>query len=430
MNADSNKYATRNSCRICDSSPLIDVLSLGELYVSNFLDDSDKSGGRYAAPLDLALCDAERGGCGLLQLKHTFDQEILYRNYWYLSGVNNSMREELTGIARLAERIVPLSAGDIVVDIGSNDGTLLAAYETEGITRIGFEPATNLTNGAGEKTLLTIRDFFQANLFVRRFPGKKAKIITAIAMFYDLDDPNSFLSDIARILEPNGIFIIQMSYLPSMLQQNAVDNICHEHLGYYSLSTLEWLLKRHGLEVFDVGLNDVNGGSFRIYIRHSGARAGEGRDGAASRIEDLRTREKELGLAGKGIYNQFAERVQDRRKRLTSFVESEVGAGKKIYVYGASTKGNTLLQFFKLDSSLITAAAERNPIKWGKKTVGTGIPIISEEQARQERPDYFLVLPWHFLPEFMEREKEFLNAGGKFIVPLPEFKIIGKEDLV
>ncbi len=248
-------------------------------------------------------------------------------------------------------------------------------------------------------------------------------------MFYDLDEPNKFVSDIVQCLDKDGVWIIQMSYLPLMLETNAFDNICHEHLEYYSLLSLENLLKRHNLEVFDIELNDVNGGSFRVYVKHAGSRRINGAKGAQERLVRQRGYELKLGLNNKKIYEEFSSRVESIKDKLTSFIKNEVAKGKKVYVYGASTKGNTLLQYFGLDVSIINAAAERNPYKLGKKTVGTMIPIISEERARAENPDYFLILPWHFLKEFINREEAYLRSGGKFIVPLPEFKIIGKEIL-
>lgn len=413
----------RKTCRSCGLQFLIPVLSLGELCVSNFVAKPGVADKR-TYPLDVVLCDPSNGGCGLLQLKHSVSPDKMYRNYWYFSGVNATMKDELAGIAKIAEEISEPKSGDIAVDIGANDGTLLRAYKKK-VKKVGFEPARNLIHYASNGTDKVFNDFFDYRVFNKEFGEKKAKIITAIAMFYDLDDPNAFVEDIRKLLDPEGIFIIQMSYLVSMLKQNAFDNICHEHLEYYSLSSLEPLLKRHGLEIFDVELNDVNGGSFRVYVRHKGSKIGETRIGRSDRLDYVRTSEDKWKLNSNEPYRQFVDKVAMIKKELTDFIKSEVKNGKKIYVYGASTKGNTLLQFFNLDTSLIQAAAERNPIKWGKKTIGTNIPIISEEEARHDRPDYFLILPWHFLSEFVEREKDYLKNGGKFIVPLPEFRIIG-----
>ncbi len=413
----------RSSCRVCGNESLTPLISLGDLHVSNFVKGGKQEGHKY--PLELVLCDKQNGGCGLVQLRHTVSAEIMYRNYWYRSGMNKTMSDELRGIAAKAESLVRLSGKDYVIDIGANDGTLLRGY-TKKPRLVGFEPARNLMKYAREGTTEIINDFFAFSHWKGRFGKRKAKVITAIAMFYDLEDPNTFVADVRNCLHGNGVFIIQMSYLPSMLSQNAFDNICHEHVLYYSLSSLEYLLSRHGLEVFDVELNEVNGGSFRIYIKHaSGGENIRVPRGASQRVRDLKKSEEKLRLHDRKVYDQFVKRIYKLRDRLTSFAKEEVARGKKIYVYGASTKGNTLLQFYNLDYKLIKAAAERNPEKWGTKTVGTNIPIISEEQARREKPDYFLVLPWHFLEEFLEREREFLDQGGKFIVPLPKFRVIG-----
>lgn len=409
-------------CRLCGLKKLIPVLSLGNLYVSDFIKDDD-SGRMGKQPLDLVICDPNAGGCGLLQLKHTYSPETFYRNYWYRSGVNQSMAEALLDIVRKAGKKINLKSGDHVIDIGSNDGTLLSFYKNPKLKLTGFEPAKNLIPYARKNCSLAvyINDFFNFKAWQKKYGHKKAKIITAIAMFYDLDNPNKFVSDVAKCLDDRGVFVIQMSYLPSMIQQNAFDNICSEHLEYYSLASLNVLLKRHNLEVFDAELNDVNGGSFRTYIQHQGARP------ISNNVRKLEKLEKRLNLSDRKTYQDFTSRIIVFKKNLVDFVKKEKAKGKKIYGYGASTKGNTLLQFYGLNSKLIKAIADRNPDKWGAKTIGTLIPIISEEEARKQNPDYFLVLPWHFLSEFIRRESKFLKRGGKFIVPLPKFKIIGEK---
>jgi hypothetical protein len=420
-----NKISKKiNVCRVCGSKKLFPLISLGKLYISDFV-DGKKNNLVGRQPLELVICDSDFRGCGLVQLKHNFSPDLLYRNYWYRSGINKSMVEALSGVAQKTEKIAKPESGDYVIDIGSNDATLFRFYKNKNLNLVGFEPAANLISYAKKNcpSGKYINDFFNFRAWKDKFGGRKAKIITAIAMFYDLDNPNGFVADIAECLDGKGVFVIQMSYLPSMLQQNAFDNICHEHLEYYSLASLNNLLKRHNLEVFDAELNNVNGGSFRTYIQHRGARP------VNNRVRKLERLENKLKLSGKKTYQDFVSRIFALRKKTRDFIKNEIRAGKKIYVYGASTKGNTLLQFYNLNKGLIKAAAERNPDKWGKKTVGTLIPIISEERARKEMPDYFLILPWHFLKEFISREKDYLKAGGKFIVPLPQFKIVSKKDL-
>lgn len=409
-------------CRVCGNTALTPVLSLGDHFVSDFV---DSMGENASAPLELVLCNAHENGCGLLQLLHTADQHSLYRNYWYRSGINQTMRDALCDIAHKASQIVPLTEGSIVIDTGSNDNTLLKSYEKAGVTKIGFEPATNLMPYASDPNITVINDFFSATPFLQKTNNAMANIITSIAMFYDLDDPNAFVSDIATCLDAEGLWIIQMAYLPTMLLDNIFDNICHEHLEYYSLLSLENLLHRHNLVVRDVELNDVNGGSYRVYITHKDSKKVMPFPGAEHRLDALRNQEQTLKLDTLLPYEEFARRVEEIKEQVTHFIRKEKEHGKTVYVYGASTKGNTLLQYFGLDHTTITAAAERNPDKWGKKTVGTLIPIISEEEARAAMPDYFLILPWHFLPEFKAREQAYIKAGGKFIVPLPRFEIVG-----
>lgn len=407
-------------CRVCGKRELDLIISLGSIFVSDFVTDRSAQG-EDTYPLELVLCDPEDGGCGLLQLRHTVDPSKMYNFYYYHSGTNPIMRHALADITRQAEKRVRLKKSDLVLDIGCNDGTLLRSYRTKKLKLVGFDPAKNLIPEAEHGTTKIINDYFNYDAFEARFPKKKARIITSIAMFYDLDEPNKFVADIASSLDKDGMWIVQMSYLPLMLEQNAFDNICHEHLEYYSMLSLQNLLNRHNLRAVDVEENDVNGGSFRIYIQFSDHAA---RTAGLKRVEAMEKREKRMKLWDKETYFDFAKRVDSVREEVYHFVHREVGKGKKIFVYGASTKGNTLLQYFNLDHRLIAGAAERNPDKFGKKTVGTLIPITSEEEARSAKPDYFLVLPWHFLKGFLAKEKKYLRSGGRFIVPLPEMRII------
>jgi len=328
------------------------------------------------------------------------------------------MRRALEDIVEKACKIANPIPGDIVVDIGCNDGTLLRAYKPPGLRRVGFEPAKNLVEDAIKGTDYIFNDYFRFDLFRKKFPDSKAMIVTSIAMFYDLDDPTSFVIDVSRILDPHGIWVIQQNYLPTMLEQNGFDNIGHEHLTYYSLKTLSLLLTKQDLEIFDVETNDVNGGSFRTYVSH------KGRFPVNESVQRLKDYETKLFSRRPSIYTEFAKNVRMVSLQLKRFVAKEVDDGKRIYVYGASTRGNTILQYCKLDHNLIEKATDANPKKWGRKTAGTGIPIVSKEEARKDKPDYFLVLPHHFLDEIRRQESDYLRSGGKFIVPLPKFRIV------
>jgi NDP-4-keto-2,6-dideoxyhexose 3-C-methyltransferase len=410
------------SCRSCSNKKFTDILTLGNIAISDFIDNPLEQKG-IKAPLELILCDSHVGGCGLLQLRHSVSGETLYRNYWYRSGINKTMMDELADIAQDATKMAKLKLGDFVIDIGANDGTLLRKYNVQGLNTVGFEPAKNLHSFNKEGTTKIITDFFNYKDWNKEFGNAKAKVITAIGMFYDLDDPNSFLIDVCKCLAEDGTFIIQMMYMPFAIKRNAFDGICHEHLEYYTLLSLENLLSRHGLEIFDVKIReDINEGSVRFYIRKvSYSKLLEG----GEILNTLRNFELNLELENLKTYEELVNRINISREATLDFIKKEKKKGKKIHGYAASTKGNTTLQYYGITSRLLDAIADRNPAKWGKYTVGSEIPIISEEQSRNERPDYYFILAWHFLDEFIEREKEFLRAGGKFIVSMPEFRIIG-----
>jgi NDP-4-keto-2,6-dideoxyhexose 3-C-methyltransferase len=410
--------STRTTCRSCLSPRLDDLLSLGQMQISDFLDANAEEKERKV-PLELVLCPQ----CSLVQLRHTTRPDLLWKHYWYRSGINTTMRHALAEITARARAWAPLRASDIVLDIGCNDGTLLRTYPEAGIRKVGFEPAANLVEEASVGTTRILNDFFHAEGFRQAFGEERARIITSISMFYDLEDPNAFVHSAARCLRPDGLWIIQMNYLVAMMEKNAFDNIGHEHLEYYSLYSLRPLLERHGLKILDVETTDLNGGSFRIYIAHAGSEL-QPAAGAGQRIAAMEQEENRLGLSTPAPYLAFAARVERLKSQVAGFVKQEVAKGKTVYAYGASTRGSTLLQYFGLDRRHIRAAVERSPHKFGKKTSGTWIPILSEEQARADRPDYMLVLPYFFLDEFLEREREYLAGGGKFLVPVPEFRIL------
>ncbi|MBI4129566.1 class I SAM-dependent methyltransferase [Candidatus Peregrinibacteria bacterium] len=407
-------YTTIEKCRVCRSSGLRSLYSLGDLYVSNFVKDPSEG---IKAPLDLVMCDH----CHLVQLRNTAPQELLYaRFYWYRSGVTETMKKALRDITENIEKRVPLSDGDIVLDIGSNDGTMLRTYANKHLVTVGVEPASNLAEEGKNGLSYFLNDFWEYDRYWH-LVGKKAKVITAIGMFYDMEDPNQFIADAAMALSDDGVFVAQLMCLKNMLDTNDVGNICHEHLEFYSLSSLEFLLERNGLTLIDIEHNMVNGGSYRVY---AGLKDGHPprMDGAEERMTMFR--ESERGIDSEAVHAAFFKRLEHNKKTCRDFIRGEVAKGKRVWVYGASTKGNTILQYYGLDHTLIEGASERSPEKWGKFTVGTGIPIVSEEEARKANPDYFLVLPYAFFDEFYKREEAWRKRDGIFIVPLPEFRVI------
>lgn len=412
------------SCRICGSKKLESVIDLGEQYIASaFVGDVVPPELERPYPTEVMRCV---DGCGLVQLRHSIEPRLLYtEGYGYRSGTNELMRANLRSIAAAVESMVNLKAGDTVLDIGCNDGTLLDSYSTKGLDKVGFDPVASIVRSAREKSVFVINDFFSARQFREARAGTKAKAITSIAMFYDLDQPLEFAKEVSSLLAADGVWVIELSYLPSMLGKVSFDTICHEHLEYYALRQIDWIAERAGLAVRRVEFNDANGGSFRVFMCPRGGAAAQGDE----TVEASRRRESVLELHIDRPYREFREAAMRIRAELRALLGDLKAQGSKVYAYGASTKGNTLLQYCGVDHRLVDKAADRNPDKWGRHTLGTLIPIVSEEQAREERPDYFLVLPWHFFPAFVKREAAFLARGGKFILPVPKVKVVGKSDV-
>ncbi|PJA71266.1 hypothetical protein CO153_02460, partial [Candidatus Pacearchaeota archaeon CG_4_9_14_3_um_filter_30_11] len=406
-------------CRSCGSKNLSPIISLGNQYITNFVEKDNER--QFKCPLDLIICE----NCKLVQLKHNAPPESMWNEqYWYKSGISSTIKEDLKDIVNNSEKIANPKEEEIVIDIGCNDGTLLSFYKNENLKKVGFEPSKNVAKDAREKGFHVINNFFNYEDYKKDFGDKKAKIITAISMFYDLEDPNKFMEDIVSCLDKDGLFIIQQNYLLTMLINNAFDNICHEHREYYSLFSLNHLLEKYNLEVFDIVQNGINGGSIRTYIRFKGSDKINEPEGSKERLEGIKKKEKEMQLDTLKPYLEFASRINKIKENLLNFIKKEKENGRKICVYGASTRGNVILQYFNLDENLIFCAADKNPDKWDKKTVGSLIPIVSPKELRKIDPDYLLVMVWHFFEEIKNQEKEYFEKGGKFIVPLPNFKVV------
>jgi SAM-dependent methyltransferase len=403
------------------------LFSLGELYVSDFIkQDEDARAGKH----DLSLVIDERYGAA--RLEKCTPIHSMFGKYWYRSGVNATMKKELSDIVDSIVKVQKLEKDNLWLDIACNDGTLLS-YVPKHISKLGIDPADETF--AIESRRVSdeiIQDYFTLETFNRsKFSSKKAKVITCIAMFYDLDEPIDFLKDIIEVLDDDGIFVLQMSYTPLMIKQLAFDNICHEHVYYWSLTSLQKLMSDAGLKIVDCQLNDLNGGSFRVYIKKENSDITKFatrpyRDVCDVRIESVLKWEVTQHLDSLNTWLDFFQGIEDLKKQTVDFIKEEKSKGKRICGYGASTIGNTLLQYFGLDNTLIDAIAERSPYKYGYKTIGTNIPVISEDDVRSMNPDYLLILPWHFISEFTKREEEYLNKGGKLIVPCPKFEIIKK----
>jgi SAM-dependent methyltransferase len=415
----------RQSCRLCGSRSLTPIVDLGAQMLASAFASKDNQAvlPTRKVPLELLRCNPtlDENACGLVQLRHTFPADIMYADYWYASGVNQTMRDALADITASAIRFVNVTKGDLALDIGCNDGTLLRSYQDSDLARVGFDPAKNFL-GVQEEDFRRINDYFNKTSYLAALGTQKAKIVTSIAMFYDLEDPVSFTKDVHDIMADDGIWILQMADLPTMLRHNMFDNICHEHLIYYHLAPMEFLLKRCGMKLVDLELNAVNGSSYRFYIRK--VEGPEPDPDAVKRIARVRFEEFNMALDTDEPYQKFKENIERNRNDLLFFINQERAKGKTVSVYGASTKGNVLLQYCGLNEQIIPFAAERNPRKWGTRTLGSNIPIISEEEARSMNPDYFLVLPYHFLDEMLVREKQFIDRGGKFIVPVPTVKVV------
>lgn len=411
-----NYYKQIERCRISGSPNLLPVLNLGhQALTGTFPKTVDTP--VTVGPLELVWCPES----GLLQLNHSYNLDEIYgMNYGYRSGLNRSMVEHLQQKVAYLQSLRPVSKGDVVLDIGSNDATLLKAYSADGLDRIGIDPTGVKFKEFYEGGIDLVPEFFTAESFKAAKPNKKAKIITSIAMFYDLEEPLRFVKDIASCLDTDGIWHFEQSYMPSMLRTNSYDTVCHEHLEYYALGPVKMLLERCGLKVLDVQMNGINGGSFAVTAAHMESRLRVNQP----IIDWLLRQEERMGLHTPRPFRQFEERVFQHRKDLSDLIHSLNADGKTVYGYGASTKGNVILQFCGLTAKDIPAIAEVNPDKFGAFTPGTNIPIASEADVKSKRPDYLLVLPWHFRSFVIEREKEYLRQGGKLIFPLPEIEII------
>jgi NDP-4-keto-2,6-dideoxyhexose 3-C-methyltransferase len=409
-------------CRVCNSD-CKELFSLGNLCLSDFIPQNKVSVG-FKSSLDLVMCEF----CKLVQLKESAPTSMMYGRYWYRSGINNTMKDALKDVVKSCLGSIETVDNDVFLDIASNDGTLLS-YVPKNLIRIGIDPADDsYKNEALKHANDIVQDYFSAEAYRQsKYGHLKAKIVTVIAMFYDLDNPVQFLKDVNAVMHDDGLLVMQLSYTPLMLKQLAFDNICHEHICYYTLKSLDYVLAKAGFIILDAELNDVNGGSIRVFIRKMKSDRNNFLTAPQRDIADFRVLsylENEWFANDSKFYEYFYRNIVVLRDKTVGFIIDAKAKGKHIWAYGASTKGNTLLQWYGLGHTLINGIAERSPYKFGLLTVGTHIPIYSEQEMRQARPDYLLILPWHFVTEFKKREKDYLLSGGHFIVPCPKFEVI------
>ena len=406
-------YTKIDRCRICGNSELTRVLDLGEQMLTGVF-PAERDAEVTVGPLRLVKCTGGEETCGLLQLEHGYDLGEMYGdNYGYRSGLNQSM---VAHLGRKVERIsglVGLEPGDLVVDIGSNDATTLRAYTQPGLTLVGIDPTGAKFRRYYPDHVELIADFFSSSLLQERFPGRKAKVVTSFSMFYDLPAPMEFMREVADVLADDGIWVFEQSYMPLMLETNSYDTVCHEHLEFYALRQIQWMTDRTGLRIVDIEFNDVNGGSFSVTVA-------KGKGELPGEVRAILEREDAAGLSGLEPYRAFEERVRRSRDELLAFVDAARAEGKTVAALGASTKGNVLLQYCGLNGERLSAVGEVNPEKYGCFTPGTWIPIVPESELLAQRPDYLIVLPWHFR-RFFEQAPAF--AGTSLVFPLPHLQV-------
>jgi hypothetical protein len=409
-------YSKTKQCRICGNEHLINVLDLGEQMLTGIF-PKKRDASVTTGPLRLVKCAGGDEVCGLLQLEHSYDLGEMYgENYGYRSGLNASMVAHLHRKVKDIYNTIPIKSGDLIIDIGSNDSTTLQAYSTPGIDLIGIDPTGVKFHTYYPPHIQLIPEFFSAKLLRERFPGRKAKVVTSFSMFYDLERPIDFMRDIHEVLADDGIWVFEQSYMPTMLKMNSYDTVCHEHLEYYELRQIKWMTDRVGFRILDVQLNDVNGGSFSVTVTKA-----DPKKPVSKQVLAILEQEKADGLDTLLPYHQFADRIAKAKNQLLSFISRARVENKKVAALGASTKGNVILQYCKLSKADIAYVGEVNSEKFGCYTPGTWIPIIPEDEVLSMKPDYLIILPWHFNKFFLESKK---FSGYSLVSPLPEVTVL------
>lgn len=414
-------YEEIKKCRICGNTNLVSIVNLGSHALTGVFPAPGEA--VEEGPLEIVKCFSESGEdvCGLVQLKHDYEMEKLYgENYGYRSGLNKSMVRHLQEIVEKVEKRQNLQDGDLVIDIASNDGILLSSYKNTKLDLLGIDPTSDKFEEYYPEYIAHIPSFFTAEAIRKERDEKKAKAVTSIAMFYDLPEPLKIMQDIESVLAEDGIWVVEQSYMPTMIDNTSYDTICHEHLEYYALKQFVWMAERANLKIIDVEFNDTNGASFAITF----AKKGSKHEGVPEKVKEILDEEVTRGFDGLKIYEDFRKNTEQHRIDLMDFFKKAASEGKKIFGYGASTKGNVILQYCGITPKEMPYIAEVNEYKFGRLTPGTLIPIVSEKEAREMKPDYFVVLPWHFKKGIIEREADYLEEGGQLVFPLPKIEIV------
>ncbi|MBC7405107.1 MAG: class I SAM-dependent methyltransferase [Cytophaga sp.] len=409
-------YKKIEKCRICGNAHLERVLDLGEQMLTGIF-PREKDSQVTTGPLRLVKCIGGNEACGLLQMEHSYDLGEMYgENYGYRSGLNASMVAHLNNKVKRILGLVELREGDLVIDIGSNDSTTLQAYPSSGPVLVGVDPTGVKFHSYYPSHIQLIADFFSAMLVKARFPAQKAKVVTSFSMFYDLEDPMGFMRQVHDVLADDGVWVFEQSYMPTMLDTNSYDTVCHEHLEFYALRQIKWMADRVGFKIIDVEFNDVNGGSFSITVAKA-----FGNQEVIPAVQKILDDEQIKGLETLAPYRAFAERAASTKRDLLAFIKTAHAEGKTVAALGASTKGNVLLQYCGLTEADVTFVGEVNAEKFGCFTPGTWIPIIPEVELLAKKPDYVLVLPWHFRKFFIENKK---FSGMSLVFPLPYVEVV------
>tara|TARA_B110000971_G_scaffold181243_1_gene187968 strand:+ start:73 stop:1374 length:1302 start_codon:yes stop_codon:yes gene_type:complete len=420
MQTENKNISYQKKCKICGNINLKKVLFINEQYISATFVKSNKNNDltKIKTPLTLVLCaeNEKKDNCGLLQLLEITKADLLYRQYFYRSATSDTMRKDLKDVVENVKKIVNLQNDDTVVDIGANDCTLLNYYSNN-LQLVGFEPAQNIKHIDEKKNIKIFPTYFNAKDFKNSYKNK-AKIITSCAMFYDLEEPKKFVRDIDDILDKDGVWCVQISYLSSMLKYKNFYDICHEHLSYYSIETFEAVLRNFNLKLFFAETNHVNGGSIRLFVCRKDCDI-YNIEKYSTLLNKLRLEEKNYNLKDENTYKDFQNKINDIKNKTNLFVDNIIKSKKEVFALGASTKGNILLQHFGLEKSKIPYISERNPEKVGLRCLGSDIELISEESARSKNPKAFVVLPWNFKEEIVKREKKYLDDGGTLMFPMP-----------